>query len=293
MYEAAFCQRVDEGSDRELMVICELCPHKCHIPNGRRGVCGTRANHDGRLIVENYGMVSSLSLDPIEKKPLSRFMPGSMILSAGSYGCNFHCPFCQNHDIARPIDGPALCRFIEPADLVDMAVSLTKRGNIGLAYTYNEPITWYEYVLDTATLIKEKDMKNVLVSNGFISERPLLRLLPLIDAANIDLKGFSEDFYHNIAGGRLDAVKHTINLMSSSCHVEVTTLVIPGLNDSHEQMHAQAAWLASISTDIPLHLSRFFPNYKMLDRQKTPAATLYELQAIAREYLNYVYLGNI
>jgi NAD(P)-dependent dehydrogenase (short-subunit alcohol dehydrogenase family) len=161
MYEAAFCQRVDEGSDRELMVICELCPHKCHIPNGRRGVCGTRANHDGRLIAENYGMVSSLSLAPIEKKPLKRFMPGSMILSAGSYGCNFHCPFCQNHDIARPIDGPALCRFIEPADLVDMAVSLTKRGNIGLAYTYNEPITWYEYVLDTARLIKEKDMKNL------------------------------------------------------------------------------------------------------------------------------------
>ena len=293
MYEAAFCQRVDEGSDRELMVICELCPHKCHIPNGRRGVCGTRANHDGRLIVENYGMVSSLSLDPIEKKPLKRFMPGSMILSAGSYGCNFHCPFCQNHEIARPDDGPSLCRFMSPSELVDMAVSLTKRGNIGLAYTYNEPITWYEYVLDTATLIKERDMKNVLVSNGFISERPLLQLLPLIDAANIDLKGFSEDFYHNIAGGRLDAVKHTINLMSSSCHVEVTTLVIPGLNDSHEQMHAQAAWLASISTDIPLHLSRFFPNYKMLDRQKTPAATLYELQAIASEYLNYVYLGNI
>ncbi|NLW11504.1 MAG: hypothetical protein GX028_05750, partial [Clostridiaceae bacterium] len=139
MYEAAFYHCTDDGSSGSNAVVCELCPHNCHIASGRSGICGTRVNHDGRLIAENYGMVSSLSLDPIEKKPLKRFMPGSMVLSAGSYGCNFHCPFCQNNEIARPIDGPALCRYMEPEELAEMAAGLVSRGNIGLAYTYNEP----------------------------------------------------------------------------------------------------------------------------------------------------------
>lgn len=290
MYEAAFYHHDDSDSN---LVICELCPHHCRIPSGKSGICGTRINQDGQLIAENYGMVSSLALDPIEKKPLKRFMPGSLILSTGSYGCNFHCPFCQNSEIARPINGPALCRYFEPDEMVAMAVEHVSHGNIGLAYTYNEPLTWFEFVLDTARLIKEKNLKNVLVTNGFINEKPLLQLVPLIDAVNIDLKSFSEHFYHRIVGGRLDTVKQTISIMAESCHVEVTTLVIPGLNDSHEQMHSQAAWLASVSPDITLHLTRFFPHYQMLDKEKTPAATLFELQAIAEKYLKHVYLGNI
>lgn len=291
MYEAGFYQCVDREDSKA--VVCKLCPHVCHITPGNHGLCGTRVNYEGQLIAENYGMVSSMALDHIEKKPLKRFMPGSMILSVGSYGCNFRCPFCQNHDIAKPADGLALCRYISPKDMVNQAVSLIERGNIGLAYTYNEPLTWYEYVLDTASLIRENGLKNVLVSNGFVSEQPLIQLLPLIDAANIDLKGFSQDFYGSIIGGRLDTVKRTISLMAASIHVEVTTLIIPGLNDSHEQMKSQAAWLASISPDIPLHLTRFFPQHHMIDKQKTPASTLYELQAIANQYLKCVYLGNI
>lgn len=274
-------------------VICRLCPHACRLKDGQTGRCGTRTNHDGRLYADNYAMVSSLALDPIEKKPLKKFMPGSSILSVGSYGCNFHCPFCQNHEIAQPVNGHALCREISPEELVEKAIELQSRGNIGLAYTYNEPITWYETVLDTAALIRHNGLKNVMVTNGFICEQPLRKLLPLIDAMNIDLKAFDNDFYYKITGGNLETVKNTIKLASNHCHIEVTTLVISGLNDSPEQMAQEAAWLAEISPEIPLHISRFFPQYKMLDRPKTPAAVIYELQAVASKYLRHVYTGNV
>jgi len=284
-------------------VRCRLCPHNCNISPGQTGICGVRYNQDGSLIAESYGRITALALDPIAKKPLSRFHPGSYILSAGSYGCNFRCSFCQNHTISMGrmqvdmkdlfLTGRPRWVYIPPEDLVEKALDLEGEGNIGIAYTYNEPLISYEYVYDCSRLAHEKGLKNVLVTNGYISREPLLELLPYIDAMNIDLKSFKDEFYRKICGGVSAHVKNTIEEAARSCHVEVTTLIIPGLNDSEEEMHELASWLSSVSPEIPLHLSRFFPNYRMLDRPATPPQKIYSLVSIAREYLKYVYTGNL
>jgi len=274
-------------------VKCLLCPHRCLISQGSRGLCGVRENEDGTLFAASYGMVSSLALDPIEKKPLNRFFSGGMILSAGSVGCSFACPFCQNHEIACARPGEIDTHFIPPEELAENAAFLQQRGNIGVAYTYNEPLIWFEYVLDAARAVRKLGMKNVLVTNGYITEEPLLELLMYTDAMNIDLKAFDAGFYKNTVHGGLNDVLHTISIAAKACHVEVTTLVIPGLNDSAQDMKRMAEWLADISPDLPLHLSRFFPRHMMTDRPPTPRQTLEGLAQAAREYMKYVYVGNV
>jgi len=214
-----------------------------------------------------------------------------MILSVGSFGCNLRCPFCQNHEISMAGDGGIQTADVSPEQLADKAAELRPRGNIGAAYTYNEPLVGYEFVRDCAALVHERGMVNVLVTNGTVEEAPLRALLPLIDAANIDLKGFTPAWYRRL-GGDLETVKRTIALASECCHVEVTTLLVPGENDSVGEIQSLARWLAGIDRNIPLHLSRFFPRYKMTDRPPAPVETVYALAETAREQLTYVYTGN-
>ncbi len=275
-----------------MRVVCEICPHRCSLEDGGIGLCRARVNRAGVVTCLNYGKITALELDPIEKKPLFRFMPGSQILSVGSFGCNLNCPFCQNCEISMADGKTARTRLYNPVQLAETALQLRSSGNIGLAYTYNEPLVGYEYVRDCGVLIHERGLYNVVVTNGYINEKPLLELLPLIDAMNIDLKGFTESFYKKL-GGDLKTVKRTIELAAKHCHVEVTTLVIPDENDSDDEIAQMSGWLAGISPEIPLHLTRFFPRYRFSDKQPTPPETIYRLRDIARSNLEYVYTGNL
>jgi pyruvate formate lyase activating enzyme len=275
-----------------MKAVCDICPHHCHIEEGHTGLCNARANKNGEIACINYGRVTSLALDPIEKKPLYHFMPGKRVLSVGSFGCNLRCPFCQNCGISMADAASAQSTELTPAQLVLKAVELVPFDNIGIAYTYNEPLIGYEFVRDTAALVHERGLKNVVVTNGYICKEPLDRLLPLIDAMNIDLKGFTEAFYHKLRGD-LKTVMETIELAAARCHVEVTTLVIPGENDGEEELEALSRWLGSLSPDIPLHLSRFFPRYQYKDKKPTPPETLYKLYDVARRHLRHVYMGNL
>lgn len=272
-------------------LICELCPHYCVISDGKRGRCLARKRDGDKLYSENYGMITSVNLDPIEKKPFKMYKPGSHILSVGSFGCNFKCGFCQNHAISQHIlDG----RFLSAEELADKAASLKKYGNIGIAYTYNEPTIMYEYVFDAARLLKEKHgMDNVLVTNGFINKKPLLALLEYIDAANVDLKSYDHDFYKKICKGDLTEVKENLRIYYEHCHLEVTFLVIGGYNDSKQEIEALCAFIASISTAIPLHISRFHPAFEFGDKAPTPLDTMYEARQIAQDHLENVFLGNM
>lgn len=269
---------------------CEICFHHCSLAEGQIGFCGARKNVDGKVICDNYGKITAIALDPIEKKPLKHFFPGSYILSIGSYGCNLHCPFCQNSDISMQYAG-IRTHFISPQELVSKALELKSDGNIGVAYTYNEPFISYEYVTDCAGLVHQNEMKNVMVTNGTVEEAPLRKILPLIDAMNIDLKGFTGEYYRKLSGN-LEVVKRTIEIAAKECHIEVTTLIVPGENDSDEEMEALAGWLASVDPEIPYHVSRFFPHYQMPDKPPTPVKTVYHLAEIARKHLKYVYTGN-
>ena len=271
---------------------CDLCFHRCALEEGQTGACRARACRDGRIVPLNYGQLTSLALDPIEKKPLRQFHPGSRILSVGSFGCNLRCPFCQNHEISMAGEGELRTVAASPEQLADKAAELVPQGNIGVAYTYSEPLIGYEFVRDCAAAVHERGLVNVLVTNGTIEEAPWRALLPLIDAVNIDLKGFTAEWYGRL-GGDLDTVKRSITLAAEQCHVEVTTLLIPGENDSVEEIRALARWLAEIDPGIPLHLSRFFPRYQMADRSPTPIKQIYDLAEEAREYLTYVYTGNV
>lgn len=270
---------------------CPVCPHHCSLAEGQYGRCRARKNERGRIVSANYGKITSLMLDPIEKKPLRRFYPGSMILSVGSFGCSLACPFCQNHEIsmAGPEDIP--CRDITPAQLAALAEAYKCYGNIGAAFTYNEPLVGYEFVCHTARLLHERGMKAVMVTNGFADLAILEEVLPYIDAMNIDLKGFTEDFYQKL-GGRLEPVKQYIARAAQACHVEVTTLIVPGENDGADDMAREAAWIASLNDAIPLHVTRFFPQYCMTDREATPVEMVYRLKDVAARYLQHVYTGN-
>lgn len=285
MKQAMYYEKLDSGKVR-----CNLCPHGCVLAKDAAGVCRARKNFDGGLYSLNYACVASIALDPVEKKPLYHFHPGKLILSAGTFGCNFKCGYCQNWAIAHM---DAETSAITPQELADLAVEYTGRGNIGVAYTYNEPSVWYEFVLDSAKLVRERNLLNVLVTNGFINREPLKQLLPYIDAMNIDVKAFTESFYEKYCKGGLDAVRKTVELAASNCHVEITTLVIPGLNNSPEEIGELARWLSSIDRNIVLHLSRFFPNYQMNDIPPTPLSTLKAAREKAIEHLRYVYLGNV
>ena len=273
-----------------MSVTCELCFHRCRLDEGQTGACRARANRNGTVVSLNYGRLTALALDPIEKKPLRRFHPGSLILSAGSFGCNLHCPFCQNAGIAAA-GTEAFTRDFTPGQLVQEALRLRDKGSIGVAYTYNEPLVGYEYVRDCAELVHQAGLVNVLVTNGTIAEKPWRELLPLLDAVNIDLKGFTQSWYRRL-GGELETVRRSFTQAAERCHVEVTTLVVSGENDSEEEMRALSVWLASVSPDIPLHVSRFFPRHRMSDRPATPVDTVCRLADLAREQLRYVYTGN-
>lgn len=272
-------------------ITCQLCPHHCRLDEAEIGFCRARVNRSDVISALNYGVVTAIALDPIEKKPLRHFFPGSRILSVGSYGCNLRCPFCQNYEISMASSEEAFGRRMTPEDLVGNARRLVDEGNIGLAYTYNEPLVGYEFVRDCAKLIKKNGLKNVLVTNGCFCEAPVREILPDIDAMNIDLKAFNQKFYQKISGD-LETVKQTIRIASQACHVEVTTLIVPGENDSEEEIRALSKWLASVGKTIPLHLSRFFPRYEMTDRNATDVYQVYRLADIARESLEYVYAGN-
>ena len=274
-----------------MSVTCELCFHHCRLEGGQTGFCRARACRGGAIVPLNYGKLTSLALDPIEKKPLRRFHPGSMVLSVGSFGCNLRCPFCQNHEISMSGDRELETAEVSPETLAGKALELRPYGNIGVAYTYNEPLIGYEYVRDCAALVHERGLVNVLVTNGTIEEAPWRGLLPLIDAANIDLKGFTPEWYGRL-GGDLETVKRSIALAAERCHVEVTTLLIPGENDSEEEIRSLAQWLVSVDRDIPLHLSRFFPRYRMTDKPPTTVERVYRLASAAGEYLSFVYTGN-
>lgn len=277
--------------------VCSVCFRHCAIPEGGTGFCGGRICKDNRIVAGNYGQITSLALDPIEKKPLARFCPGSLILSVGSYGCNLRCPFCQNHSISWSEEAMRLAdraEYISPETLVEIAANHRVQGNIGVAFTYNEPLIGYEFVRDTAKLVHERGMKNVLVTNGTAEQDVLEELLPYIDAMNIDLKAFTDRFYTELIGGNRGQVLDFIKKAAAGCHVELTTLIIPGENDSEDEMRQLTAWVASLpgGASIPLHISRFFPQFHMTDRTATDVSTIYHLAEIAREKLQYVYTGN-
>lgn len=283
MEEALFYRNLDEKN-----VECLLCPHDCHIQEGKSGICAVRVNKGGKLYTLNYGRISSLALDPIEKKPLYHFHPGHFILSAGTVGCNFSCPFCQNWSISKTID--ARTEFLSPQELVAKAKEVK---SFGIAYTYNEPFIWYEYVFKAAQAAKKAGLDNVLVTNGFVNQKPFEEILPLIDAMNIDLKSIRDDFYRKVCGGRLSPVLKTIAAAKQSCHVELTNLIIPTLNDSDEDLIDLVDWIyENIGDEVPLHFSRYFPCYKMTI-PATPKETLQKAEKIARKKLKHVYLGNV
>lgn len=272
---------------------CNVCPHFCHLAEGELGLCLARRCVGGRVVDDNYGRVTSLALDPMEKKPLARFMEGSKVLSVGSYGCNMDCGFCQNSSISRASSEDVAWREASPDDLVRLAAETADQGNAGLAFTYNEPLVGYEYVRDCASLAHEAGLVNVLVSNGMANPGPVGELLPLIDAANIDLKGFTQEAY-DLLDGSLECVKRTIAAFARtpSCHLEVTTLVVPELNDDPAEIDAAAQWLASLDPEIVYHLTRFFPCHRFADRSPTPIEDVLRLADVARRHLPHVYVGN-
>lgn len=268
-------------------MICDICPHKCNIKDDFNGICKSRAIKDDKLVGLNFGEVTSLALDPIEKKPLKHFLPGNYILSAGFWGCNLHCPWCQNDSISR---GVANSIFISPKELVKRALMIPE--NIGIAYTYNEPLISLDFVKETAELAHQHNLKNVLVTNGMVTQEAFTELIPFVDALNIDLKTINENKYKSI-GGNLEAILKTIETSSKTAHVEATTLIVPGFNDDVQEMEELARVLAEISKDMVLHVTRFFPASEMKNAKPTPIDVVYEMADIARKHLNYVYEGNV
>ena len=285
------------------MAQCDVCFHHCEISEGRKGFCGARICSGGVIRPDNYGKITSIALDPIEKKPLQRFYPGKQILSVGSYGCNLRCPFCQNHEISWSKEAMGFAESAETVtseELVNAAIRLKPRGNIGLAFTYNEPLIGWEFVRDTGRLAHEAGLVNVLVTNG-TAELPILEAIaPYIDAMNIDLKGFTGHYYNDVLGGNIDMVKEFIARAVQLCHVELTTLIVPGENDTDDEIWKMAEWIASlkdrsgyvIGREIPLHITRFFPRFNMTDRKATEVQQIYRLADLAHSKLRYVYTGN-
>lgn len=281
------------------MARCHVCFRHCELGEGDIGFCGARIGLSDRVVPANYGRITSIALDPVEKKPLRHFFPGSKILSVGSYGCNLRCPFCQNSEISwgeEAKDFSDTAEYITPGELVAAALKYKKNGNIGIAFTYNEPLIGYEFVRDTARLAHENGLKNVIVSNGTSELSVLDEISPYIDAMNIDLKCFDPVIYRKTLGGDLQMTMDFIAKASKTSHVEITCLIVPGISDSPDMMREMSRWIASVADeagkDIPLHVSRFFPCFHMTDRAPTPVSTVYGLADIARENLNYVYTGN-
>jgi len=270
-------------------VKCGLCPHYCIINEGKAGKCRVRKNNNGALIATSYGCVTSIALDPIEKKPLYMFHPGNKIVSIGSIGCNLSCQFCQNYNISLEYDGIKTDLFT-PSLVSEVAELAVSDKNLGIAYTYNEPLIGYEFVKDCSRLIRNNGLMNILVTNGYINREPLNELLPYIDALNIDIKAYNDRTYKKL-GGTLEPIKNTITSAAKTCHVEVTTLVIE--NENENDIEEIAKWLSDINPEIPYHLSRFFPRYKYSGREPTPPELMHRLYEIAKKYLKNVFLGNM
>ena len=275
-------------------VRCLACSHKCLIREQKTGICGVRKNIDGKLYLLVYGKVASMGIDPIEKKPLYHFFPGSKTFSIGTVGCNFKCDFCQNFDISQASkheQAKILGEDTTPEEIVNDAIST---GCKSISYTYNEPAIFLEFIKEIAILAKEKGLKNILVTNGYFSEESFDYISPYIDAMNIDLKSFSNDFYLKYCGAKLEPVLKTIKSASQKgIWIEITTLIIPGLNDRERDIEKIAVFISKIDKNIPLHLTRFFPRYKMSDKKVTSKETLEKAYKVAKKYLNDVHLGNI
>lgn len=281
MKEALYWEKLDNNK-----VKCNLCPNYCVLSDGQVSTCNSRKNVSGVLIAFNYARTVSLNMDPIEKKPLYHYYPGTRIFSLGPNSCNLHCQFCQNYEISQE-ECPT--KVISPEDLLD----LTLRQNLDqVAFTYTEPFTWYEYIYDCAKLLSEHKIKTVLVTNGYINPEPLIVLLPYIDAMNIDLKSIRPDFYRKICKGKLEPVLETIRLSAKACHVELTNLLIPDLNDTEDEIEELVNFVADVNPSIPLHFSRYYPQWKC-SQPPTPEKTLLKAYEIASSKLKYVYLGNI
>ena len=259
----------------------------CGIQEGGKGRCGVRENVGGRLIARSYGRTVTANLDPIEKKPLYHFMPGSLILSIGPNGCNLDCDNCQNWSISQRA---APTSYMEPGELVTLAV---RNESIGVAFTYTEPLLWFEYIVDAAPLLREAGLKSVLVTNGYLNEEPTDEIAPLVDGFNVDLKSMNDEFYRDYCKGGVEPVKRFIETASKVSHVEVTNLLIPGLNDGPGDIASLVEWLEGLSPDIPLHFSRFFPQHRMKDRPPTPKESLELAYTVAKRHLNHVYIGNV
>ena len=279
------------------MAKCDLCIHHCELKEGQRGRCLARVCRENAIVPDNYGCITSLALDPIEKKPLAHFHPGSRILSVGSFGCNLSCRFCQNHEISHPEDLEQMkyqSHIISPEELTALAERCVPEGNIGVAFTYNEPLVGIEYVLDTAKLVHAHGMKTVLVTAGLACEDTCEALRGRIDAMNIDLKAFTDRFYKEICGGDRSTVMRFIEKAATFSHVEISCLIIPGENDRFEEMEELSSWIASLpgGENIPLHVSRFFPRYRMQDRPPTDVDRVYALAETARKHLRFVHTGN-
>ncbi len=288
MMECRYYQKLDDGRAE-----CLLCPHHCNISEGRTGICRSRRNEGGVLLSEVYGRPCSLAIDPIEKKPLYHFHPGTKCLSIACTGCNFRCLNCQNHEISQVAPSEVGHYDLSPEAVVELCI---EHHCPGIAYTYTEPLTYLEYITDTARLAHEADLWNILVTAGYVCQEPLKDLLPYLDAANIDLKSFSDDIYMKVSGGRLQPVLDTILAMrDAGVWIELTNLVIPGINDDLQMIRQMCQWIVSNGlSDNPLHFSRFFPRYKMQDIPPTPIHTLKAAKQIAlEEGIKHVYLGNV
>jgi pyruvate formate lyase activating enzyme len=270
---------------------CTLCPHYCKIKEGKTGICGVRKNNHGSIELITYGVLSGYSLDPIEKKPLYHFYPGTNILSLGSYGCNMHCDFCQNYNISQRVSSGYVPKASIDGIIKDAHDAL---NNIGIAFTYNEPVIWFEFIRDVADEARKKGLKTVMVSNGYVNKEPLDEIISFTNAFNIDLKAFNNDFYKRLTGADLEPVKNALRqIAGSGKHLEITTLIIPGKNDNEKEMALQTEWIAGeLGKEIPFHLSRYFPMYKRED-PATPTETLKKLADIASNSLSYVYVGNM
>jgi pyruvate formate lyase activating enzyme len=273
---------------------CDLCPRLCKLQEGQRGFCFVRARQDDRIVLTAYGRSSGFCIDPIEKKPLNHFLPGSPVLSFGTAGCNLACKFCQNWDISKAREFDVLADLAMPDDIARIAERL---GCNSVAYTYNDPVIFHEYAIDTARACRARGIKNVAVTAGYVCPEPRAEFFAMMDAANVDLKAFTEDFYRRICGGHLEAVKETLVYLKRETNVwvEITNLLIPGLNDSDGEIEAMTRWVASaLGPDVPMHFTAFHPDWKMPDRPPTPPATLARARRIAiRNGVRYAYTGNV
>lgn len=271
------------------LIRCNLCPHTCRLSEGKRGICGVRSATADGIELNSWGMISAETFDPIEKKPLYHFMPGSKIWSVGLFGCNLHCPFCQNYRISK--SPPLAGRYIKrtPEELINKAVDAAATS---IAFTYSEPMIHAEYLIEAASIAKKANLSTVLVTNGSVCEEAAQEILSLIDGVNVDLKSWSAEYYRRTLKGDLETVKRFIEIAYNKCWVELTTLIVPGDNDDEDEMRRICGWIRCLSADIPLHLSAYYPSYKY-DKPPTDPKTLQKLAGIAREELKFVYVGNV